>query len=260
VLPAGDLATEILAETSTCDAHEDIEGYFASNKQGNGPTGSVYGVRAVINTTISTFRPCGPDQVDRSFGTSAWVAILPATVGPGILQFGLTNCQDDTKAVCTEDWPDPDVLAVFWEIGGCQQGGSQVAHLVFWMNDDQHDFQIRHVSAGGSRYRFYIGNEMATYDEVPVTHPAVSCWLGSQHIAGSSAETWDNGDGIADPDAKVIFSSVGWRATDSGAWQAPTWNGADDCFRSDTTARLYLYCNLSNVYQTQFYTWSEQKF
>ncbi len=76
-------------------------------------------------------------------------------------------------------------------------------------------------------------------------------------------ETWDAGDGIADVGAKVIFSSIGWRITDTGAWQDPTWDGSENCdsgapgpHENGYTQFLDLNCDRSNIYETQFYAWS----
>lgn len=252
------------ADYATCPTNYRAGG-FAANRQHNGTTDSVYGVKAVINPTVSTFGPCGPYDVDAS-GSSAWVAVIPspgnayASTPGAVLQIGIARCYDPGNDACwptdiPNHYPPQANFVLFWTYGGCGEAPI-FGQFLGVVNDNQHTHEIRHVSSGGSRYSLYFDDD---YTEVTkyTTDPYVSCWISGRHGAMYGTEAWLDGDGIADANAKVIFSDVGWRITDSGAWQDPTWDGTADCSQHDARPSLWYRCDRSNVIQDQFYAWSE---
>lgn len=254
-------AEPVGAQFHTCSFENTSPGGFSGNRQDNGTTGSVYGVKAVINTTLSTFRPCAYTAGVNS--TSAWIGIVPAagtansTNPSAIYQVGIVNCSD------TPTYPDlcsnlpAGRLAWFWAYGGCNGVGPR-GRLLAYTDDNQHTYEIHHFSSPQSGYSIYIDGAYYAATTKYASDPALSCWLGSRHGAIYMTETWDAGDGIADqsPASPVISSSVGWRITDGGPWQSPTWSGTSSCLRHTTTSFLDLQCDISNADNTQFYTWS----
>lgn len=263
----GALSSPVLAQMHACDTVHERIGGFSGNIQNNGAHGSVYGVKATINPTYSTFGPCGPYD-DHKLGTAAWIAVIPGPDNPeylagGILQIGITRCAEPNypEEVC---YPSLGSLILFWLSAGCGPI-PQFGQFLGAVNDDAHSYMIRHISTGGSRYSLDFDGDYTGITKY-ANDNTLECWLPYQHSAHWSAETWDAADGIADSSAKLIFSDVRWRITDSGAWQDPTWNGASDCDVGypgsnplGQTFFLYLNCDRSNVIATQFYSWSTLK-
>ena len=238
-------------------------GGFTGNIQENGTSGSVYGVKSVINTNLSTFRPCTltvQEEEQLAGSTSAWIAVVPAAGNPemgngdAVLQLGVVHCNyAGLPDLCDPGVPGVGTPSYFWAFGGC--GTAPDGIWIGDTDDNQHTYEIRHFSSPQSGYSMYFDG-VYTQKTIYVSDWHVSCWLGSRHGAMYQTETWDAGDGIANPDGKVIFSTIGWRITDSGAWQAPTWSGTAPCDTDDVTIYLNLKCDISNLNNTQFYAWS----
>jgi hypothetical protein len=167
-----------------------------------------------------------------------------------ILQVGIVHCNDGSSP----DLCAPGHMSSFWAYGGCGVA-EPTGRFIGQTDDNQHTYEIRHFSTPQSGYSMYIDGTY-TSKTIYANNSAVSCWLTSRHGAQYASETEDAGDGIADAGAPVISSSIGWRITDTGTWQAPTWSGTSPCYAEVTTIYLDLNCDISNADITQFYTWS----
>lgn len=209
----------VFAVSDDCDSAQANSRHMANFEDipGSGPSTRVFGIQSQIDAPSNAhFDVCnGPEALTHK-GAFAYVSIEPGSGNTtlsrlgAIIQIGIANC---------EAWNNPDYCEgtghrFFYAVGGC---GHETVRNLGVADNNAHTYRIESWYDNGITYmRGYIDGQVRF--SIHQDHSHIDCWIGQDTRGAVAVETWDGGDSVGSPTAKVLFSYGSYRIVGGAGW------------------------------------------